>query len=178
MVVRSKMLSREDVKAGLDQFESMRFCQENMNSIEGLNEIIDCSERLISITTNTEFQDVPPHVASQLIVPYWERARYHSCREHYASGQFQHVKDQDQAISDFGRLLDLLDISGEKKNDNFYLLAAYEGRCKCYLEKGNLEAARKDAIEYISAAMNSSESNSEKANQLQIQWNQQMGGLD
>ena len=172
------MLSREEVKSMLDQFESLRFCQDNMNGIEGLNEIIDCGERLIDTTTNTKFRDVPPYVASQLIVPYWERARYHSRREHYAQGKFQHAKDLDLAISDFDRLLNLLDISGDKKNNDFYFLAAYESRCECYLENGNAEAAISDANMYISAAMTSGKHNITKAYTLRAKCNLQIDKLD
>ena len=158
------MATHEEVKSVLNQFESLRFRQECMNNIEDLNEVINRGEEILISVSKIDFPDVPPYIAIQLVVPYWERARYHSHREYYASGKFQHTKNLDLGIADFSRLLELLEISGEKDLlDKFYLLAAYEGILECRIEQGKIKEAIIDANRYITAVTGSTKDKVAKA---------------
>jgi hypothetical protein len=145
------MTDREEVKSALTQFESLRFRQVCMSNIDDLHEMIRRGEILFELAPVDDFPDVQPYIVSQLIVPYWEIARYYCHRQSYSYSK--HPKNIDASIEYYDRLEKMLTLEkgGMDKNGNYavYLREVYEGRSECYLEIKREALAIIEANSYV-----------------------------
>lgn len=145
------MTNREEVKSALAQFESLRFRQECMNNIADLHEMIRHGEILFELAPVDDFPDVQPYLVSQLIIPYWEIARYYCHRQSYINSE--HSKNINASIEYYNRLEKMLTLEkgGMDKNGSYavYLREVYEGRSECYLEIERVGLAIIEANSYV-----------------------------
>jgi len=129
----------KEIKLASDKFYALR--PSYKNNIETLNEVIRLGEHLLKITPRI---DASP-IATSLISPYDERARYYR----------RHAKQPgnvENSISDYNRIIELIPIASNGKSNNsdeFHLRSAYEGRCECYMENEMMSNAINAANQVI-----------------------------
>lgn len=137
------MVTCEVLRKSLDQFESVVFCAENYQTIEGLNKIVEYGEQALRLIPPEENPEISAYTAYHIRNAYWERARYYSHR-----GHFLHSKDPEnpkQGITDYNRLLEILSMTDKSTNNTMFLWEVFEGRCECYMKIGDTGAALNEA---------------------------------